>query len=197
MNKFDVMPTPSAVTLGRFNVCTTAHLNAFSSMAKQFNRLEVCVIDDTLDDSAIAPNPEYSEFYSLADAQQTKTTITLSERLELMRRSVTELTDCTIHVRTARRPEYYPSEFNALYPKHSHQLTFSDVSPGQLQSFESIRNVYLPRILERTIHLVPVDFILHVSDIRKAAISDPSVWKKYISPKAYDFFISIDGPSRV
>ena len=188
----------AAVTFGRFNVCTKAHLHAFSNFLKKFESLDVCVIDDFLDENASVPKAEHTPFYVQADAQQAKTTFQLSERLELMRLSTTDLASrYPLQVCTIRRPEYYILEFNERFPKSKYQLVFSSASNNDSQSFESIRNEYLPRILDRTQDTVDVEFIQHVADIRKAAAIDPLVWRSIMVPSAYGYFVSIHGPERI
>lgn len=188
----------AAVTFGRFNVCTLAHVHAFTKIIERCTSLVICVIDDTLDANAEPPNSEFSTFYALADAQQTKTTFTLDERLQLLTLSVTDsgLSE-VVRLETIQRPEYYPHAFQEKFPSERFQMVFPGVSLLKEGSFELVRNEYLPKILSRSIKIVPIDFELHLTDIRRMAAEDPTVWRTFLTPHTYDFFISIHGPERI
>lgn len=186
----------SAITFGRYDICSTAHMHTIRVIADHYDKVVVGVIDDSHQvDRAVGPLAR--QYYAAADQQHEKNRFTLFERMQMLSLSVEDagLAD-RVMVVPIFRPECNIQGFNERFPAATHQLVFGRHVSDAPDNFEALRNKVLPVILQRKINFVPVTFTLHCSEIRKQAELQPNIWEEVMSPSAYSYFCSIDGRDR-
>lgn len=195
----NVHASKQAITFGRYNICTLAHLHTIEQIASKFDQIVIGVIDDKVDASRVAINkPLVHQFYELADQQNERTVFDLKERIAMVKLSIRDkgLQD-RIKVVPLKRPEYDTSYFSRRYSADKYQLVFPKPVKKQAgDSFEEIRDRALPIILNRKIVFIPTYFTLHASLITSMSAHKPDIWQQYMSPSSYKYFVKISGPER-
>ena len=185
-----------AVTFGRYNTTTVAHISTIEKIANTYEELSVGVIDS---DRALRPEgkKEFAEFYDLADEQHKRTTLTLEERKRLLELSIADRSLGSVVIVEIARPEYAVAEFNETFPPEEHQVVFPVPRGGQTAEFDSMRDASLSRILGRTTLFLSVDLTLHTSEIKAQTLNRPDGWSEFMTPSAYEYFRDINGPERI
>lgn len=164
-----------AVTLGRYQPPTIAHLDTVQTILRQWDELTIGILhNETPRESKLRrgglSDCEYLEYMTLADRNWTdgRNPYSLTERVDMWLAVVHEysLAD-RVKVTSLSRPEIAPQEFEMLFNSTDFDLVFP-ISSGH-SPFDLTRNRALAAILQRPVHTVIPEVEIHNSLIRKLA----------------------------
>lgn len=173
-----------AITFGRYNIVTNAHMNTIETILKQWSKVVVGIVLPQINED-FDINPKWQRFYQEGDKKNSGTPeFSISERISMWNLSLEEKKlNSRVKVVPILRPEYYPEIFNATYPEREYQLVFPcDVAVEN--SFDNIRNAAFENILNRKVQIIYPQLILHTTDIRRnvRVFED---WKEYVPSGSY------------
>lgn len=180
------------VTFGRYNVTTLAHLHTIKKIAERGHTVVGVISDDMWPLKIEQPTEDALKFISVADSQHLKTTFTAAQRKKMLDLSLKDFgLEHTVSTLVIGRPELDPQYFNELFPRDIYTLCFPAPLEGQLTHFDSERDRLLPIILDRKIHFITTSLTLHTSDIKERAKYNHQEWRSYMSPSAFDYYMTL------
>jgi Zeta toxin len=184
-----------AVTFGRYQIVSIAHLDTIRTMLMDWPSVEIGVLDMNAQPATPVPVPDHlREFYQECEANTAppKNPMSTEQRAEFWRATLAAagLQD-RVTVRVIPRPELYPGNFNAQYPTDRFHLAFPTVGGA---GFDAIRNDCFAEILGRPVYPVDPPLEYHTSDIRKAYREGNVAWRNGFAPGGLEAFIAADGP---
>ncbi|MGA3539014.1 zeta toxin family protein [Micromonosporaceae bacterium DT194] len=187
-----------AVTFGRYQIVSIAHLDTVRTILMDWPTLEVGVLDLEHLPNQRAEIPEHlQQFYRDCEANVApeKNPMSAEERAGFWRATIAEagLQD-RVSVRVIPRPELDPAGFNRQYPADRFDVVFPTVSG---EGFDRIRNDAFQEILGRPVLSVDPPLEYHTSDIRAAYREGNAAWKRGFAPGSLNAFIRADGPRRL
>lgn len=187
-----------AVTFGRYQIVSIAHLDTIRTILLDWPTVEVGVLD--LDPRpAHPPNvpAHLRDFYQGCEANTSsaKNPMTAEERAGFWRATIAEAgLEDRVTVRVIPRPELFPQGFNKQYPPDQFDLVFPT---ARGEGFDLIRNASFEEILRRPVHPVDPPLEYHTSDIRAAYRAGNEAWRNGFAPGGLQAFIAADGPRRL
>jgi UDP-N-acetylglucosamine kinase len=187
-----------AVTFGRYQIVSIAHLDTVRTILMDWPTVEVGVLDLDARPATAPIIPEHLQaFYDGCEANTApaKNQMTAQERASFWQATIDTagLSD-RVTVRIIGRPEMAPDEFNRQYPADSVDLVFP-TSRGE--GFDLIRNASFEEILGRPVTPVDPPLEYHTSDIRAAYRSGNDAWRHGFAPGGLEAFVAADGPRRL
>ncbi len=187
-----------AVTFGRYQIVSIAHLDTIRTILMDWPTVEIGILDlDTRPHGVVPIPPHLEEFYRDCEAnvRPEKNPMTAQERAGFWEAALNAagLQDRAT-VRIIPRPELTPAEFNRLYPADQVDLVFPTASG---EGFDRIRNASFETILSRRVHTVDPPLEYHTSDIRAAYRAGNEAWRNGFAPGGLQAFIDADGPRRL
>jgi UDP-N-acetylglucosamine kinase len=187
-----------AVTFGRYQIVSIAHLDTIRTILLDWPTVEIGVLDlDSRPAGPLAVPPHLRDFYQGCEANTSpaKNPMTAEERASFWRATVAEagLQD-RVAVRIIARPELDPEGFNRQYPLDRFNLVFPTASG---EGFDLVRNASFSEILRRRVYPVDPPLEYHTSDIRSAYRAGNEAWKHGFAPGGLQAFIAVDGPRRL
>ncbi|MEO3822767.1 zeta toxin family protein [Actinomadura sp. B10D3] len=188
----------NAVTFGRYQLVSIAHLDTVRAIAMDWPKVTVGVIDiDAQPSEALAVPPHLEDFYRDCDANTApqKNPMTLDERISLWQTALhaAGLQD-RVTVQAVPRPELDPKGFNAAFPSDEYDVVFPAPSG---KGFDGSRNANFEEILDRDVKAVEPPLEYHTSTIRESYRSGGQTWRRAFAPGTLDTFIAMDGPRRL
>jgi hypothetical protein len=200
--QYSPMPaTCRAVTFGRYQMVTVAHLSTVTAILDQWAHVSIGVLiltDVTSDDPSTSGDPGMADFYRdcAANCAPDRNPLTLTERVTCWRAAIDHagLSD-RVDVVALPRPELCPRLFTALFPPSRCDLVFP--SPRGGTAFDAGRNQAFATLLRRTIHTVSPPVELHTSAIRRSLVAGDPRWREALAPGVVEVFTNLDGPSRL
>ena len=156
-----------AVTFGRYNTFSYAHISTIIAILKQYNNLTIgLIINQQKNDRDI--KEELYRIYELADKNYTdKKLLPVGIRKEMMIAGIKQfdlrLLD-KVNIEIIRRPEYFREEFNSKFPKTKYDVIFPRTD-DEKNEFDILRNMYMQEILGRDIYFVKPKLTIHNSDM--------------------------------
>ena len=188
----------NALTFGRYNICTTAHIHTFEKILEKFESLTVGIIKkEVRNSSSETKSVIEKDFYKLADAQHAKTSFSLNERVQLMDLSLKDRGLSSVSIVTMSRPECDVVHFNNSFPPSEYRLIFPRPVGGQSQIFDVTRDRALAIILEREVSFIDTTLTIHTSEIVETMKLEAEKFSEFMTPSALAYFISINGPERI
>jgi hypothetical protein len=187
-----------AVTFGRYQIVSIAHLDTVRTILRDFPSLEIGVLDLEARPEQMPHVPEHlRDFYDGCEANTSpaKNPMSAEERAGFWQATIDAvgLQDrVTVHVIT--RPELDPDGFNRMFPPDRVDLVFPTASG---EGFDLIRNASFEEILGRKVRTVEPPLEYHTSDIRTAYRAGNEAWKNGFAPGGLEAFIAAGGPERL
>jgi hypothetical protein len=196
----DPVRSRPAVTFGRYQIVSIAHLDTIRTILLDWPTVEIGVLDLQAGTPATPIDvPEHMvEFYRDSDANTdpARNPLSAAERRDLWSATVDAagLAD-RVTIAIIPRPELDPDTFNDRYPSAEWDLVFpAPTGTG----FDRTRNDHFSEILARPVHTVEPPLEYHTSDIRQAyREGKDSVWPRGLAPGGRQQFIAISGPERL
>lgn len=187
-----------AVTFGRYQIVSIAHLDTVRTILRDFPSLEIGVLDLDARPQTSPPIPEHlRDFYAGCEANTSpaKNPMSVAERAAFWQATISAagLQD-RVTVRVIPRPELDPDGFNRMFPPERVDLVFP-TSSGE--GFDLIRNASFEEIFGRKVRTVEPPLEYHTSDIRAAYRAGNEAWKNGFAPGGLEAFIAADGPERL
>lgn len=190
--------TRPAVTFGRYQIVSIAHLDTIRTILLDWPKVEIGILD--LDRRPLTPPDipaHLAEFYADCEANTTpaKNPMSADERSRFWEATLLAAGfDERVSVRIIGRPELAPDSFNEQYPPDRFDLVFPRPSGD---GFDNVRNASFEEVLDREVHAVDPPLEYHTSDIRAMFRNDDPAWRHGLAPGALDAFIAADGPRRL
>ncbi|EOO05592.1 hypothetical protein JDS76_27875 [Bacillus cereus] len=178
-----------AITFGRYNMLTNAHLSTVSEILTKWDKLTIGVYDFNIK-RPLNLNEKWNEFYSMCDknCQPESNDLSLESRIKMWEILVKERgLDGRLEIVPIKRVEYDVSNFNTKFPKEKYDLVFPK-SPQERNSFDLLRNEAFKDILGREIHFVTPSLTLHTSQIKKQ-ICLGDTWGNYLPREIYEYLV--------
>ena len=174
----------NAITFGRYNIVTNAHLNTLEKILEKWPTVVIGIVAPTKKKN-FHMDPSLANFYLECDKNNDKhSDYSIDERIEMWEKTIyAEGISDRVKVVRILRPEYFPAEFNHQFPPSKYQLVFPETL-AEKNKFDTMRNDAFGIILEREVATVKPSLTLHFSDIRKH-ISDYTDWEKYVPIGCY------------
>ncbi|MEW2417544.1 zeta toxin family protein [Streptomyces sp. NPDC046866] len=187
-----------AVTFGRYQIVSIAHLDTVRTILRDFPSLELGVLDLEARPDQMPHIPEHlRDFYAGCEANTSpaKNPMSADERAGFWQATIEAagLQD-RVTVRVINRPELDPDGFNQMFPPERVDLVFPTASG---EGFDLIRNASFGEILGRKVRTVEPPLEYHTSDIRTAYRAGNEAWKNGFAPGGLEAFIAVDGPKRL
>ncbi|MGW8879564.1 zeta toxin family protein [Streptomyces mirabilis] len=187
-----------AVTFGRYQIVSIAHLDTVRTILRDFPSLEIGVLDLEARPERMPHVPEHlRDFYDGCEANTStaKNPMSAAERAGFWQATIDAagLQD-RVTVRVIPRPELAPEGFNRIFPPDRIDLVFPTASG---EGFDLIRNASFEEILGRKVRTVEPPLEYHTSDIRAAYRAGNEAWKNGFAPGGLDAFIAAGGPERL
>ncbi|MFE2684505.1 zeta toxin family protein [Streptomyces mirabilis] len=187
-----------AVTFGRYQIVSIAHLDTVRTILRDFPSLEIGVLDLEARPERMPNVPDHlRDFYNGCETNTSpaKNPMSAQERAGFWQATIDAagLQDrVTVHV--VPRPELDPDGFNQIFPPDRIDLVFPTVSG---EGFDLIRNASFEEILGRKVRTVDPPLEYHTSDIRTAYRAGNEAWRNGFAPGGLEAFIAADGPERL
>ncbi|MBR2431053.1 adenylyltransferase/cytidyltransferase family protein [bacterium] len=156
----------NAITFGRYNFFTVAHLSTVKEILKKWEKLYILIVDDSLGKTNNCING-CEEFYNLCDKnhKEKKIYFSIEERMEMINLALLEAgIKNRVIVLHYCRPECNIKKFNDDFEKNSYDLVFP-CSVDEPNYFDKIRNDSFEKILGRRVFCVFPKITIHVSQI--------------------------------
>lgn len=187
-----------AVTFGRYQIVSIAHLDTVRTILRDFPSLEIGVLDLQARPEQMPTIPEHlREFYAGCEANTSpaKNPMSPEERAGFWQATIDAVgLQDRVTVRVITRPELDPDGFNRMYPPENVDLVFPTASG---EGFDLIRNASFEEIFGRKVRTVEPPLEYHTSDIRTAYRAGNEAWKNGFAPGGLEAFIAVDGPERL
>ncbi|UUY52316.1 zeta toxin family protein (plasmid) [Streptomyces yangpuensis] len=187
-----------AVTFGRYQIVSIAHLDTVRTILRDFPSLEIGVLDLEARPEQMPPVPEHlREFYAGCEANTSpaKNPMSAEERAGFWQATIDAVgLQDRVTVRVITRPELDPGGFNRMFPPERFDLVFPTASG---EGFDLIRNASFEEIFNRKVRTVEPPLEYHTSDIRTAYRAGNEAWKNGFAPGGLEAFIAVDGPERL
>lgn len=187
----------NAVTFGRYNFFTIAHLETIKEILSKWEKLYILIVDDDLGKTNDIIE-QFEEFYNLCDYNHNtkKIYFSIEERKKMIEYALEGINvKERVNVIHYCRPEYNIKKFNAEFKMNEFDLVFP-YSDNEASYYDKIRNNSFENILHRSVSCVYPKLTIHVSQI----LSECQTRKKIndILPiGTREYFESIDGYSRI
>ena len=187
-----------AVTFGRYQIVSIAHLDTIRTILLDWPTVAIGVLDLGSRPARLPVVPEHLQgFYRGCEANTApaKNPMTVEERASFWRATIAEVgLEDRVSVRIIARPELDPDGFNRQYPQDRVDLVFPTAGG---EGFDLIRNASFEEILGRRVFPVDPPLEYHTSDIRSAHQAGNEAWKNGFAPGGLQAFIAVDGPRRL
>jgi nicotinamide mononucleotide adenylyltransferase len=185
----------TAVTYGRYQLVSIAHLDTVRTILRDWPRVVVGVIDLNAAPAEPMTVPEHLRSYyavSEANTSAAKNPMTLQERIGFWRAAVETagLSD-RVSVEAIARPALHPAEFNARYPAGQFDVVFPASSDGEQAHTDRAQ------ILGRAVFAVRPALEYHTSHIRESYNNGAASWVNGLAPGTAQPFLDADGPRRL
>lgn len=190
--------TAPAVTFGRYQIVSIAHLDTIRTILRDWPSVEIGVLDlDTPPAPGLVVPEHLAEFYRDCDANTApaKNPMSATERARFWDATVDAagLRD-RVRVRIIARPENDPDRFNRAYPPERYHLVFPTAAG---EGFDQVRNARFEEILNRPVHTVDPPLEYHTSELRAAYQAGHDSWRNGFPPGSLEAFTAADGPRRL
>ena len=181
-----------AVTFGRYNLVTNAHLNTVKTILREWQYLTIGVIDLTFQ-SPVQKNNEWRYFLEMCDKNCQSPgsfVFDIQEKIRMWKSTI-EQSKLTrrVQVVSVKRPEYFNDEFNKSFPRSKYDLVFPQAKT-ESSEFDLLRNKAFSSILNRCVLYVNPTLTLHTTEIR-AKVESGETWEKFMPHGAYHTFREI------
>lgn len=187
-----------AVTFGRYQIVSIAHLDTVRTILRDFPSLEIGVLDLDARPAQMPTIPDHlRDFYAGCEANTSpaKNPMSPEERAGFWQATIDAVgLQDRVTVRVITRPELDPDGFNRMFPPERVDLVFPTASG---EGFDLIRNASFEEIFGRKVRTVEPPLEFHTSDIRMAYRAGNEAWKNGFAPGGLEAFIAADGPERL
>ena len=191
--------TRPAVTFGRYQIVSIAHLDTIRTILLEWPKVEIGILDLRPERPPTPPEipTHLAEFYADCEANTApaKNPMSVDERASFWEATLRAAgIGDRVSVRIIARPELEPDRFNQQFPPERFDLVFPRPSGD---GFDNVRNASFEEVLAREVHTVDPPLEYHTSDIRAMFRSDDPAWRHGLAPGALDAFLAADGPRRL
>ena len=186
--------TREAVTYGRYQIVSIAHLDTIRTMLRDWPKVTIGVIDMDARPRVTPPEAPASlaEFYRVAlnNTVPERNPMTLQERRGLWQAALdTAGIADRVTVEAVPMPELAPAEFNSRFPPDRYDVLFPAASDAELAHTDR------GSILSRTIYSTEPPLEFHTSTIRESYRSGSQVWRARWRPALSTCSWPSKGPS--
>lgn len=187
----------NAITFGRYNFFTIAHLDTVKEILKIWENLYILIVDNDLGKTNDCIEG-YEEFYNLCDKNHKEKQIffNMEERIKMINLALEKegIID-RVTVLAYCRPEYNIEKFNCDFNKNSFSLVFPCTGTEE-EPFDKIRNICFEAILKRKVFSVSPKTTIHVSQILSQDFCDEKILS--VLPKGTrEYFQELEGCKRL
>jgi hypothetical protein len=187
-----------AVTFGRYQIVSIAHLDTVRTILRDFPSLEIGVIDLQARPERMPHVPDHlRDFYDGCEANTSpaKNPMSAEERAGFWQATIDAVgLHDRVTVRVISRPELDPTGFNQMFPPERVDLVFPTANG---EGFDLIRNASFEEIRGRKVRTVEPPLEYHTSDIRTAYRAGNEAWMNGFAPGGLQAFIAAGGPERL
>lgn len=189
------MHDTTAITYGRYQMVSIAHLDTVRTMLQQWPRVVVGVLDLSAPEPTPRAVPEHlRDFYKVAAANTVpdRNPMSLEERVGFWRDAVAAAgIGDRVSIEVVASPGLDPATFNARFPPEHFDLVFPAAADAELPHSQR------SEILGRPVHTVDPPLEFHTSAIRAAYRRGDPNWERGLAPGTLKAFLAADGPDRL